>query len=77
MNQKMGAGVRGFRIYGKLPSMARARPLSGGSLVTNLIHAEIFSVRTATDWLRLNRELASIVAGNEGEWTLREVKGWD
>jgi len=59
-------------IYCKLPGK-RARPLGGDFLVFNRIHAEIFTVETAEDRAKLDRELAHLQANNPGEFTLRKV----
>ena len=65
-----------YRIYCRLPGKRNASPLGGGTLVSNLIHADIFEVRTESDAERLLRKLDNLASANPGKWELRKAKGW-
>jgi hypothetical protein len=68
--------MAGYIIYVKLPGK-RFAPTGDGCLVTNLIHADIFTVNTPEDKARLDRQVTAIETHNPGfKAELRLQKDW-
>ena len=60
-----------YRLYGRMGSMKRMKPVHGDMFVTNLIYADLYTPQTQAECDMMQREVSFLAT--QGEFEYREV----